>query len=111
MDKIVLTDSQMAEMDKIVEEKGLDFFSRVIVLQVDIEFDDVNWSDPIRKFVPNELMFKEVKLFGARVGSFYRTFEIAIYHPKFPERGGNINFPVYSIDEAKEKFPFIFREG
>jgi len=81
---------------------------RYIVLTVPFKYG-CNWYSPIKNFIPEYLFFKDVELFGVEFNDFCREIRIALKHPEFPKISEDERIPQYSLDEAKEKFPLIFR--
>lgn len=53
---------------------------------------------------------REAHLFGARVADFGHYLQIAIYNPRFDIVADCDPVPIYTVEGAKEKFPFLFRE-
>lgn len=102
-------------MDKEEIEKALER-ERLIVIEL-ILARNISWETTIREIMSQEKdvynLFNETEthLFGIQLSKFGRSLELAIYNPKFEMVPDNEIIPRYNLETAREKFPFLFKEG
>jgi len=101
-------------MDKEKIEKALER-ERLIVIEFIIH-RDTTWETTLREIKSQEKdifnLFDETEthLYGVQISEFGRLLELAIYNPKFEIVPDGEDIPHYSLETAKEKFPFLFKE-
>lgn len=86
-------------MDKLIAiEMKIGSVDRLKALNESLSENEI-WFDP-----------EECRLFGIRQEDFGRWVQVAVFNEKLPVVPEGKKVPVFEVDEAKEKYPFLFRK-